>query len=142
MVVDYLKPSCGGCRRLYPKLKQIAAANPDALFLKVRRPPLGPPPAVPAGAPAPCSSSGLRRPAPPHRCSHPAPCALLPQVNVDLSDELREVGQGMGVEALPWFHLFVAGGLVASFSANVATVAQLRSEIAAHKPCVDAACAF
>lgn len=36
IVVDYLKPSCGACRRLYPKLQQVAAANPDALFLKVR----------------------------------------------------------------------------------------------------------
>ena len=36
VVVDYLKPGCAGCRRLFPKLKQIAAQNPDALFLKVR----------------------------------------------------------------------------------------------------------
>ena len=36
VVVDYLKPSCAGCRRLFPKLLKIAAANPDVLFLKVR----------------------------------------------------------------------------------------------------------
>ncbi len=35
VVVDYLKPSCMGCRRLFPKLKQLAAQNPDALFIKV-----------------------------------------------------------------------------------------------------------
>lgn len=36
VVVDYLKPSCAGCRRLAPKLKQIVGQNPDVLFLKVR----------------------------------------------------------------------------------------------------------
>lgn len=35
-VVDYLKPSCGACRRVLPKLQQIAEQNPDALFVKVR----------------------------------------------------------------------------------------------------------
>lgn len=35
VVVDYLKPSCMGCRRIFPKLKQLAASNPDALFIKV-----------------------------------------------------------------------------------------------------------
>ena len=35
VVVDYLKPSCAGCRRLMPKLEQVAAANPAALFVKV-----------------------------------------------------------------------------------------------------------
>ena len=34
--VDYLKPSCAGCRRLFPKLLTIASSNPDVLFLKVR----------------------------------------------------------------------------------------------------------
>lgn len=35
VVVDYFKPSCNGCRTLYPKLKQVAANNPEALFVKV-----------------------------------------------------------------------------------------------------------
>ena len=35
VVVDYLKPSCAACRRLMPKLEQVAAANPAALFVKV-----------------------------------------------------------------------------------------------------------
>ncbi len=37
VVVDYLKPSCNACRRLSPKLKQIAASNPETLFIKVLR---------------------------------------------------------------------------------------------------------
>lgn len=37
VVVDYFKPSCSACRRLFPKLKQIAASNPETLFIKVRK---------------------------------------------------------------------------------------------------------
>lgn len=94
VVVDYLKPSCAGCRRLFPKLKQIAASNPDALFIKV---------------------------------------------NVD-TDEMRELGQGMQVTHLPWFHIFRGGDLLNSFSANLTTVAALRAEIAANKACEDPGC--
>lgn len=94
VVVDYLKPSCSACRRLFPKLKQIAASNPETLFIKV---------------------------------------------NVD-TDEMRELGQGMQVSHLPWFHLFLAGDLRASFSANVTSVATLRAEIAANKSCTDPGC--
>ncbi len=36
VVVDYFAPWCHACRSLYPKLRQIAAANPDVLFVKVR----------------------------------------------------------------------------------------------------------
>ena len=61
------------------------------------------------------------------------------QVNVD-TEEMRELGQGMQVAHLPWFHLFLAGDLRASFSANVTSVATLRAEIAANKPCTDPAC--
>lgn len=35
VVCDYLKPSCGACRRMHPKLQQIAAQNPDVLIVKV-----------------------------------------------------------------------------------------------------------
>lgn len=94
VVVDYLKPSCAGCRRLFPKLKQVAASNPDALFIKV---------------------------------------------NVD-TPEMRELGQGMQVAHLPWFHLFRGGQLLNSFSANVTTMATLRAEIAANKACEDPNC--
>ncbi|EFN58844.1 hypothetical protein CHLNCDRAFT_140696 [Chlorella variabilis] len=94
VVVDYLKPSCMGCRRIFPKLKQLAASNPDALFIKV---------------------------------------------NVE-SEEMRELGQGMQVTHLPWFHLFRGGDLVASLTANLATVSQLRAEIATNKPCCDPGC--
>ncbi|KAL4442958.1 hypothetical protein ABPG77_008449 [Micractinium sp. CCAP 211/92] len=94
VVVDYLKPSCNACRRLSPKLKQIAASNPETLFIKV---------------------------------------------NVD-TEEMRELGEGMQVAHLPWFHLFLAGDLRASFSANVTSVATLRAEIAANKLCTDPAC--
>jgi len=41
----------------------------------------------------------------------------------------------------PWFHLFLGGELRSSFSANLATVAQLRAEIAAAKACLDPGCA-
>jgi thiol-disulfide isomerase/thioredoxin len=36
VVVDYLKPSCMGCRRIFPKIQQLAASNADVLFVKVR----------------------------------------------------------------------------------------------------------
>lgn len=128
-MVDYLKPSCGACRRLFPKLQQIAVQNPDALFVKVR---LGllqlrgascqpltaaccasPTPALPLGR----STAPLAR-----RTCHvltlalaasPRPCA--PQVNVDLSPEMRELGQGMGGEtalaahSLAVLHVYLRG---------------------------------
>lgn len=73
--------------------------------------------------------------------STPLPTLLLAglQVNVD-TDEMRELGQGMQVSHLPWFHLFLAGDLRASFSANVTSVATLRAEIAANKSCTDPGC--
>ena len=39
VVADFWVPWCNGCRRLYPKLKQIAANNPEVTFLSVRLPP-------------------------------------------------------------------------------------------------------
>ena len=36
VVADFWVPWCNGCRRLYPKLKQIAANNPEVTFLSVR----------------------------------------------------------------------------------------------------------
>lgn len=59
---------------------------------------------------------------------------------MELNDELAELGQGMGVTHLPHFHLFHGGQLAASFTANVTTIATLRAEIAAHKPCSAPAC--
>ena len=53
---------------------------------------------------------------------------------------MRELGQGMQVTHLPWFHLFRGGDLVAPFTANLATVSQLRAEIATNKPCCDPGC--
>jgi thioredoxin-like negative regulator of GroEL len=35
VVADFFKPSCVGCRALYPKLLKIAASSPEVLFLKV-----------------------------------------------------------------------------------------------------------
>jgi thiol-disulfide isomerase/thioredoxin len=162
VVVDYLKASCGACRRLYPKLQQIAVQNPDALFVKVRlrccpaavlaaafecccQPgcigvhPVAPPALVPCFA----YNNRRRRPSPPppHALNSPH-LQRIPalQVNVDLSQEMRELGQGLGVSHLPWFHIWRGGQLVASFSANVTTVATLRAEIAAHKACEHPAC--
>lgn len=112
-MVDYLKPSCGACRRLFPKLQQIAAQNPDALFVKVRlgllqlrgasclllpaslggmlcKPHSCPAPAQEYCPPALGTCHVLTLPL----AAAPPPCA--PQVNVDLSPEMRELGQGMG----------------------------------------------
>lgn len=61
---------------------------------------------------------------------------------MELNAELAELGQGMGVTHLPWFHLFRGGDLVASFSANVTTAEKLKAEIATHKACTVAGCAF
>jgi thiol-disulfide isomerase/thioredoxin len=35
VVVDFFAPWCAGCRCMYPKLRQIAAANLDVAFIKV-----------------------------------------------------------------------------------------------------------
>ena len=35
VVVSFFASWCSGCRRLHPKLMQIAAQNPDVTFLKV-----------------------------------------------------------------------------------------------------------
>jgi thiol-disulfide isomerase/thioredoxin len=35
IVLDFYAPSCLGCRSLWPKLKQIAEANPDVLVVTV-----------------------------------------------------------------------------------------------------------
>lgn len=53
---------------------------------------------------------------------------------MELNDELAELGEGMGVTHLPHFHLFHGGQLAASFSANVTTIATLRTAIETHMP--------
>ena len=35
VVADFFRPSCAGCRALYPKLLKIAASSPEVLFLKI-----------------------------------------------------------------------------------------------------------
>ena len=35
VVVDFFAPWCSACRRLFPKLLQLAENNPDVLFVKV-----------------------------------------------------------------------------------------------------------
>jgi thiol-disulfide isomerase/thioredoxin len=35
VVVDFFAPWCAACRRLFPKLLQLAENNPDVLFVKV-----------------------------------------------------------------------------------------------------------
>ena len=40
VVVDFFTSWCTACRRLYPKLKQIAENNPDVIFIKVRPSPV------------------------------------------------------------------------------------------------------
>ena len=38
VVVDFFAPWCSACRRLFPKLLQLAENNPDVLFVKVEIP--------------------------------------------------------------------------------------------------------
>jgi hypothetical protein len=35
VVVEFFVPECPGCRKLFPKLKQIAVNNPDVRFVQV-----------------------------------------------------------------------------------------------------------
>jgi hypothetical protein len=63
------------------------------------------------------------------------------QVNVE-SEAMVELGKGMQVARLPWFHMFRGGQQVASFTANLNTINQLRAEIAGNKPCAEPACAM
>lgn len=53
---------------------------------------------------------------------------------VDLADEeLFRHSASMGVNQLPYFHLYKNGDQVAKFTCNLATINLLRAEIAAHK---------
>lgn len=123
VVVDYLKPSCAACRRLMPKVHQIAASNPDILVIKVGAGRLA------EGARAGRLSAGCwvvaacrlpsvscRQGLPPAPLplfplaplAHPTSHSRLPlpppppQVNVDESPEMQDLGRGMGVAHLPW----------------------------------------
>ena len=62
----------------------------------------------------------------------PPPLPICLQVNVE-AEELQPLAQGMQVTSLPWFHLFRGGDLLASFSANLSTVGELRKQVASHK---------
>lgn len=35
VVVEFFVPACPGCRKLFPKIKQIASNNPDVKFVQV-----------------------------------------------------------------------------------------------------------
>ena len=55
---------------------------------------------------------------------------------------MRALGEGMQVYSLPWFHTFLGGALVSSFSANLHTIDKLRAEVAASKACTDPGCSM
>ena len=84
-----------------------------------------------------CALLSLPASHPPIHCRRPLP----PQVNVE-SPEMRALGEGMQLYSLPWFHTFIGGALVSSFSANLHTVDKLRAEVAASKACTDPGCSM
>ena len=170
VVADFWVPWCNGCRRLYPKLKQIAANNPEVTFLSVRLPPRRRPALLPLLR---CPASGrlavhrlqlsagcmerakrrdaartsrpgcphgfaLQRPAVPAVADRAAPCA--PQVNGADAALTGFVASDLGVDRLPFFHLYRCGELRAGFAANLSKLAQLRAEIAFLKACSEPAC--
>lgn len=62
------------------------------------------------------------------------------QVNVE-DDSLRSWCQEvLGLDRLPYWHLYRGAERVAHFSAGLTKVSVLRAEIAAHKPCLDHFC--
>ena len=166
VVADFWVPWCNGCRRLYPKLKQIAANNPEVTFLSVRLPPRRSPallpclrcqasgkPAVHMAAPERSACGGgkthkagglVTRLSPPSETTAPAvaeraaPCAS--QVNGADAALTGFVAGDLGVDRLPFFHLYRCGELRAGFAANLSKLAQLRAEIAFIKACSEPAC--
>lgn len=53
------------------------------------------------------------------------------QVNVD-SEDMNETCERLGVDRLPWFQLVRDGVVLASFTANLTTIARVRAEMAQH----------
>lgn len=169
VVADFWVPWCNGCRRLYPKLKQIAANNPEVTFLSVRLPPRRSSAFLPrlrclasgrpavhmaaaerrvcgAGRAARCGGLAgglftwprLQRPTAPAVADPAAPGA--PQVNGADAALTDFVASDLGVDRLPFFHLYRCGELRAGFAANLSKLAQLRAEIAFLKACSEPAC--
>ena len=80
----------------------------------------------------------LQRPTVPAVADPAAPCA--PQVNGADAALTGFVASDLGVDRLPFFHLYRCGELRAGFAANLSKLAQLRAEIAFLKACSEPAC--
>ena len=67
-------------------------------------------------------------------------CLGVAQVNGSDSALTDFVANDLGVDRLPFFHLYCAGELRAGFAANLSKLSQLRAEIAFLKACSEPAC--
>ena len=66
----------------------------------------------------------------------------VPQVNGADAALTDFVAGDLGVDRLPFFHLYRCGVLRAGFAANLSKLAQLRAEIAFLKACSEPACSI
>jgi hypothetical protein len=54
------------------------------------------------------------------------------QVNA-AGDEMRSYCESIGINKVPYFHVYKSGSLVSEFSANLSTINRVRSEVQTHK---------
>ena len=119
VVCSFFAPWCAACRRLFPKLKQLAENNSDVLFVKVRV----------AAACLGETPFHIRR----------YEVAGVMQVNGG-DQALSAFVSSLGVDKLPYFHFYKRGRLCSHFAANLLRVDMLRAEIAAQKDCNEPSC--
>ena len=125
VVLSFFAAWCSGCRRLHPKLMQIASQNPSVTFIKVGWPAEHTERTVLDVLDRTDSWSELLPPSsPPSQLT--ASCDA--QVNAG-AERMRETCEAMGVTTLPYFILYSSGKVVHRFSLNLSRVATLRTAI-------------